>query len=116
MAVIFDIGKPEIKRRIERRFEELLSRTLEDLEALHYLIRSDGLVQCMDLNLVADSEAALDSLVANFIHSKSSVDVLPAATHEDWLRMIDADLVGFRKLSGMPVRAWFVVATCRELK
>lgn len=113
---VFDMQNASDRARVEKHLAALEHRTAEHIEALHYLIRSDGRVDCLDVGLSAGSPEELDAAVLEYCVSHSPAEALPAAPVERWLKLVAGELVGYRLLKRWPFRVTVIVATCREVE
>ena len=110
----FGLATREGKKRARKQLETLSTRTVFDIEALHYLETKEGWID-LDLNVLARDARELDGKV---ILELLKPDMRPCghAGRSLWMRMTDACFMRYRTLfcPGGP-RVYYVVAECTEL-
>jgi hypothetical protein len=113
MSIPFDITKEVDKERVMRHVKLLSCRMIDRVEALHYLETEAGFI-CLDFDLWAATESALDARVCQSAKGIMLGHILPASDTSMWMRMIKSKLKHQRKMY-LPGRRMVVISTCTEI-
>ncbi len=113
MARRFDIRDPKVLARVTQHREDLKTRTLFDVETLHYF-HADARWTCLDISIDAPTESELDAKVVPALLTFPPDEVLPCAPAELWTRMVNADSLPNRLLRQAPPRGIYVIGRAEE--
>jgi len=109
---LFNLSDPRVRAGVENHLERLRCRTIENIEALHYVLKG-GWYTCLDVNLSAVSAEELDEIVLRLLSTMPSDAILPHSPIALWREALTTQkLVSIRKLAAGTARHFLIVALC----